>query len=265
MGFGRFANFFLRPTGYRLVRNRPPPPPAPRGPEYDEDGLWTTHDHSFADDPAFLDAYARGVRATGQDYGFRWRVHVALWAATAASRLPGDFVECGVNRGFVSSAVMRHLRWNSLSKTFWLLDTFRGMDARFVSDLEKAAGALDGNRERLASGFYVSGADSVRANFSEWERVRIVEGPVPDTLSQVDAPEVCYLHLDMNCAPPEIAAAEYFWPRLVPGALVLLDDYAYHGYRPQKLAMDAFARSKGVAVLALPTGQGLILKPPTGS
>jgi hypothetical protein len=41
----------------------------------------------------------------------------------------------------------------------------------------------------------------------------------------------------------------------------LLDDYAYAGYRSQKLAMDAFARSKSVQILSLPTGQGLMIKP----
>jgi hypothetical protein len=42
----------------------------------------------------------------------------------------------------------------------------------------------------------------------------------------------------------------------------LLDDYAYHGYRQQKLGMDRFAASRGVQVLSLPTGQGLLIKPP---
>ena len=46
----------------------------------------------------------------------------------------------------------------------------------------------------------------------------------------------------------------------MPGTVVLLDDYAYDGYRSQKLGMDAFARSKGVPILSLPTGQGLLLK-----
>jgi hypothetical protein len=101
----------------------------------------------------------------------------------------------------------------------------------------------------------------VRANFAQWPRARIVEGAIPETLGQVTARQVAYLHLDMNCAPPEVAALTYFWERLVAGAPVLLDDYAYRGYTPQKLAMDDFAHAHGVAVCALPTGQGLLMKP----
>ena len=64
----------------------------------------------------------------------------------------------------------------------------------------------------------------------------------------------------MNCAAPEIAALTRFWERLVVGAPVLLDDYAYDGYRHQKLAMDELAGRLGVPIASLPTGQGLLLK-----
>ena len=74
--------------------------------------------------------------------------------------------------------------------------------------------------------------------------------------------QVCYLSLDLNCAEPEIAAIRFFWDLLVPGAPVVLDDYGSLGYVPQKLAMDAFAAEVNVPVLTLPTGQGLIIKPP---
>jgi len=139
------------------------------GHTYDQDGLRSVHNHEFMDDPSFRKAYERGVRATGRDYEWHWRVHVGLWVATCASRLPGDFVECGVNRGFLSSAIMDYLEWDSLGKQFYLLDTFKGMDERFISAEDKAAGAVEKNRNNLASGFYTSRSDEVRANFSRVE------------------------------------------------------------------------------------------------
>ena len=75
------------------------------------------------------------------------------------------------------------------------------------------------------------------------------------------ATKISFLHIDMNSAAPEIAAGEYFWDKLAPSAPILLDDYAYPGFHDQKLAWDAFAEGKGVKVLSIPTGQGLILKP----
>lgn len=241
------------PFGFRIVRV---------GSDiYDRDGLRSVHAHDFLHDPAFLLAYERGVAAAGEDYGWYWRVHVGLWAASCASRIAGHFVECGVNRGFMASAIMRALDWDSLGKTFYLMDTFAGLDARFVSEAEKGAGALESSRRLLRNGFYVSGVESVRANFAEWRNVRIVVGAIPETLGQADAAAVAFLHLDMNCAPPEVAAAEHFWDRLTPGAFILMDDYGYSGFPAQRTALDDFARKRGVKVLSLPTGQGLIVKP----
>jgi hypothetical protein len=239
----------------------PEPPPPDRGPDlYDEDRLTTEHNHQFTRDPDFIRAYERGVRAEGTDHRWRWRVHMGLWAAATASRLPGDFVECGVNRGFLSSAIMESLEWDRLGKTFWLLDTFAGVDESMLSPQELAV-VREHNR-RLPDGYYVDGAASVIANFAEWSNVRIIEGSVPGTLAGVQSEQVAYLHIDMNSTVPEIAALDHFWPILVPGAVVLLDDYAYFSFELQYAAVNAWAAERDVAVASLPTGQGLIIRPP---
>lgn len=227
---------------------------------YDRDGLRSLHNHEFLDDPEFQRAYARGERA-GADYHWQWRVHIGLWAAHCASKLAGDFVECGVNRGFMSSAIMEYLDWDRTGRTFYLLDTFSGIDPRYITPEEADSGAMQRNEQLLQSGFYVKGVDAVRRNFAQWKNVRIIEGAIPETLSQIDSPRVAFLHLDMNCAPPEVAALEHLWGRLAPGAIVLFDDYAYDGYRPQKVALDALVRPWDVKIASLPTGQGLLLKP----
>ena len=116
----------------------------------------------------------------------------------------------------------------------------------------------------MASGFYVLGPRSVSRNFAQWRDVTIIEGPIPDTLSVGTGP-FAFLHLDLNCAPPEVAALHYFWPRLVAGAVVLLDEYGYAGHRQQKMAMDTAAESLGITVASLPTGQGLMIKPETSA
>ena len=227
---------------------------------YNQDGLTSIHNHEFMNDGEFVAAYRRGVAAAGIDYQWHWRVHVGLWAAYTASRLPGDFVECGVNKGFMSSSIMHYLNWDALGKTFYLLDTFKGIDERYVTPQELEGGVLEKNKKLIESGGYVQGSEAARKNFSEWRNTLIIEGVIPETLAAVRAERVAFLHIDLNCAPPEIAALNYFWDRLVVGACVLLDDYAYQGYREQKLAMDALVASKGARIMSLPTGQGLLIK-----
>lgn len=232
---------------------------------YDQDGLRSVHNHEFLDDPRFQRAYARGVQAVGYDYQWHWRVHVGLWAAAVAAKLPGDFAEFGVNRGFLSSAIMQLLDWNSTGRRFYLLDTFAGVDERYINDDDREIGVIERNQRDIDGGFYTFDVDSVRANFAEWPNAEVIVGPVPETLPQVRSDCFAFAHIDMNCAVPEVAAAEFLWPRLVPGGIILLDDYAYVGFRSQKLAMDRFGCDKGISVLSLPTGQGLIVKPPDPS
>jgi hypothetical protein len=55
---------------------------------------------------------------------------------------------------------------------------------------------------------------------------------------------------------PEIAAAEHFWDRLVPGGIIVLDDYGWRKQINQKIAFDRFADARKINVLSLPTGQG---------
>lgn len=238
----------LRPKNQYALKQEAPP-------TYNQDGLISFHNCSFMQDPSFIAAYQRGIQAAGQDYKCHWRVHVALWVAAHAVKLGGAFVECGVNRGFISSSVMRYLNWNSLNRNFYLFDTFCGFDPAALSLEEKEL-----NYMKKSKDYYTDCYKEAEQNFSEFKNVTLVRGSVPSTLTQVEIPKISYLSIDMNCVNPEIAAANYFWPKIIPGGMILLDDYAYGLSAIQKSAFDQFAREKSVSILSLPTGQGLIIK-----
>lgn len=221
---------------------------------YVQDGLATVHHCRFMADDAFMRAYRAG-QATGswRERDIHWRVHVACWAAQHAAELPGDWVECGVYRGGLAMAVAEYVHLERLDRTFYLVDSFGGLVAECISEEERRLGRRPGGYEDCSA--------EVRAAFARFPNVRVIQGVVPDILPAVDASSVAYLSLDMNCALPEVAAAEYFWDRIVSGGIILLDDYAYRGFEPQGAAFDAFAAARGVSVLNLPTGQGIIVKP----
>ncbi|MBA4358074.1 MAG: MtfD protein, partial [Desulfovibrio sp.] len=112
-----------------------------------------------------------------------------------------------------------------------------------------------------AKDYYTECYGAVQETFKGYPNVRVVQGIIPASLAQVTSEQVSYLSIDMNCVVPEIAAAEFFWDRLVSGAVMVLDDYGFELHEPQKRAFDAFAARRGVQVLSMPTGQGLIFKP----
>lgn len=253
MSFRTTFNKIIEPFGYTIQEKSKK--------IYDQDGLRSIHNHDFMTDPSFVKAYQRGTVAAGNDYLWHWRVHIGLWTAYSASKLAGDFVECGVNRGFLSSAIMEYLDWDAMGKTFYLLDTFCGLDDRYLSELDIQTGALEKNKRALENGFYADQAESVQANFSQWKHVQIIQGSIPETLSSVKTDRIAYLHLDMNCSPPEVASLNFFWEKLSPGAFVLLDDYAYIGHGSQKTALDDAVETKNSRIVSLPSGQGLLIKP----
>lgn len=224
-----------------------------RKPTYCGDGLITTHISDFLKDPLFLESYRLG-KATKSwgDSDLEWRAYVACWAASKGKSLDGDFVECGVNRGGLSRTVMHYIGFKQLtSRKFYLLDTFCGFPegTRFLPA---------GPNVNEYSECY----EDVVQTFREFSNVVLIRGEVPATLHRVVSDRICYLSLDMNSAEPEVATAEFFWDKLVSGAVILLDDYGYsEAYRRQKEAIDKFAQLRGVQVLLLPTGQGLIIRP----
>ncbi len=100
----------------------------------------------------------------------------------------------------------------------------------------------------------------VQHKFKDYPQVRLVKGLVPDTFQGNSPQRICYLHIDMNQATAEIAALDNLFDRVVPGGMVILDDYEWASYRPQKLAEDNWFDARGYRVMPLPTGQGLVIK-----
>lgn len=228
-------------------------PPKPRV-TYNQDGLTTVHNTGFMYDADFKKAEAAGA-ATGSWSKVHWRVHTILWAANQCLQVEGDFVECGTNKGGFARAIVEYLDLAKANKSFYLLDTFEGLADELLSDKEKAAG----KKEHFANEYRDCYAQVVQT-FKDFPFVKIIKGMVPGTLSRVAAGKVAFLSIDMNCIAPEIAALNYFWEKLSKGGIIVLDDYAYVTCDLQYEAHNAWAAGKGIKILTLPTGQGLIVK-----
>lgn len=227
---------------------------------YVGDGFATHHNAACLTEPEFVRAYKKGIESGhkiggGGDLHIEWRVYLYCWAAWHASKLEGDFVECGVNTGIFSLAAMTYIDFNRLDKNFYLFDTYCGIPEDQFTAAERAIGL-----DRAHDGSYEECFELAKKNFSPFARAKLVRGRVPETLGTVEIEKICYLAIDMNSVAPEIAAAEYFWPKLVSGGVIMLDDYGWLHHVNQKIAFDEFAHARGVKVLNLPTGQGMIFK-----
>ena len=217
---------------------------------YNQDGLITMHGVAFAEEPRFQEAYA-AAKATDSWFGgdLQWRMHVLVWAAASALKVKGDFVECGTNRGGSALMLLKYLGAELATRPFHLFDTFRGLDSKL---------SLKHELEHYGHLYPECYAQAVQ-QFRPYPNVRVVRGSVPDTLLGAGIDQVAFLHLDLNAAAPERAALEHFWPRMARGGVVVLDDYNWVFCKSQKDILDEYARSIGRQILALPTGQGLLI------
>ncbi len=226
---------------------------------YHQDGLATQHNADFMRDPRFSAAYQAGMENGNPSTRVEWRVHIALWCATQALQLDGDFVECGVHTGILSGAVMTWLDFAKQEKRrFFLFDTWAGIPVEQMSAAEKPGGEHMNRKYQNGDALHAD----VLKKFSRWPNAVVVRGRVPESLDAMrDHHKVAYASIDLNVTEAEMSAIEFLWPRMVSGGFVLLDDYGWAPHIHQKHAWDAWAARTGVMILALPTGQALIRKP----
>jgi hypothetical protein len=222
---------------------------------YKADGVITSNNVDFIEDEKFKAAY-KTAEATQPWVGFNmpWRTYIVCSLAELVKKLPGDFVECGVNTGAYSRAVIDYIDFNSLNKIFYLLDTYQGLvpNQITVEEHKNGIGTYLNN--------YKNVYDQVLKTFEPFN-TKVIKGPVPDTLPQCDTKQICYLSIDMNVVEPEIAAANYFWDKIVSGGVMILDDYGFPKHKLQKIAFDKFVKEKGVNLIYIPTGQAIVFKP----
>ena len=234
--------FLIRPrminTGGRPIRHFP-------------DGLWTYAGNSFDNDPRFHAAWSRIHEHVGNIRAIDWRLHIVFALADYCSNLDGDFVECGTYTGINAHGLIAYLGFGALDKDMYLLDTWTGLSEQALFDFEKDR----------AIRCYEDCFQEVKETFADTPNVHLIQGLIPDTLEDVEWGPIAFLHLDMNCTFPEKAALEFFWEKIVAGGVVISDDYGHPGYEEQKQMYEDFATSKGLTVLSLPTGTGVLFKP----
>ena len=102
--------------------------------------------------------------------------------------------------------------------------------------------------------------ERVQLRFRALDNVSVVRGKLPHVLSETTPRRIAFLHVDMNNAEAELGALEVLFDRISPGGMIVFDDYGWTGDRTQKHAADTFLRQRSLAVLELPTRQGLVVK-----
>jgi hypothetical protein len=210
------------------------------------DNLFTfSKNLSFLSDAEFMRAYSAHA-TTDIEKGIIWRIATVAWAARNGMRLEGDFVECACYKGVTARIVCDYVNFGAQpDRKYFLYDLFEHDSSMPHHNMPEHSKTL---------------FDQVKQRFADLPNVVVTQGRVPDSLAQAAPEKIAFMHLDLNNVDAEIGALEVLFDRMVPGAIMILDDYGWLGYRAQKLAEDPWLEARGYRVLELPTGQGMLVK-----
>jgi hypothetical protein len=153
------------------------------------------------------------------------------------SRLTGAIVECGVWRGGSAlAACLTMLESGRRDREVWLYDTFEGMTAPTGPDVDfvgRSAQRLlsDADRNDEASIWCCSQIDEVTqllqsSGYPE-SLLRFVVGPVESTIPDQIPDEIALLRLDTDWYESTRHELTHLLPRLVPGGVLIVDDYGH--------------------------------------
>jgi len=221
--------------------------------DYYGDGLATSHYSPFLSDHAWDALYQRMV---AQWYerpdDMRWRMWILTRSAQQCAALSGSFVEFGVYRAGCAFMILSTTDLRQ-DQQFFLFDTFVGIPPTNLTQSE----AQHGFAGRLAD----TSAAYVADYLQTWSaHIAIVEGDIFETLPQTETGPIAFCHMDLNASAPTRRALDYLYARLIPGGMVVFDDYGSTGYPAQRAVLNAFFADKPERLIALPTQQALLVK-----
>lgn len=155
----------------------------------------------------------------------------------------GDIAECGVFQGHSLISMAVYLRQQKISKMLYGFDSFEGFAGSVVNDLAlggtnpewKRPGAMNETSLNLVL---------VKAQRFGLINIKLVKGFFESTLPVYSGHTFSLVHLDCDTYDAYKECVSFFYPRLSPGGVILLDEYNDPPWPGCNKAIDEFLRGK---------------------
>jgi hypothetical protein len=195
----------------------------------------------FGDEQFFRDLYAFDSHDLAADRKYTLRQLLSL-----VDHVPGDTAECGVYLGASSWFICDH--FHGSDRTHHAFDSFEG--------LSEPSG-LDGSYWK--AGDLNSPEEHARAVLSPFD-ARVYKGWLPDRFGEVADRTFAFVHVDVDLYEPTRHAVEFFYPRMAPGGIILLDDHGFTTCPGATRAVEEYMADRPEPIVLLTTGQAMILR-----
>lgn len=163
--------------------------------------------------------------------------------AKAQSSREGSLAEVGVYRG-ASARLICEVKGD---KPLHLFDTFEG--------LPKSAPEDRGIHKEHQ---YAVRLEEVQEYLKKFPNVHFHKGLFPDSAKDVPEQQYSFAHFDVDLYEGTKACLQYFYPRMIPGGIMISHDYGL--LAGVEKAFDEFFQDKPEKIIDLPTTQCMVIK-----
>lgn len=147
--------------------------------------------------------------------------------------LPGDAAEIGVYRGDSAAVICEALP----GSTVWLFDTFRGFTDGMLGTVPEDSHWTGSWRNMWRD----TSVEIVEKRLNGHANRKIIAGAFPKSAFGL-SPQLRFAHIDVDVYPSTLAALQWAWPLLVPGGIIIDDDYGNQSCGGARRAVDEFCR-----------------------
>lgn len=175
--------------------------------------------------------YSHGLLLTRSrpKWGRRLRFMSMLQYAASTLELPGEVAECGCARGLsafcISALTKITVDPKYAGAGFHIFDSFEGLSEPQPED------DPGNNNPNMIAGKFKFTVETVKKHLQAFPEISYHPGWIPDRFPEVADKKFRFLNLDVDLYQPTKDAVLFFYPRLVPGGLIVCDDYNWIGAR----------------------------------
>lgn len=180
--------------------------------------------------------------------------------------LDGPRIECGVWMGLSSLMLAKIAQSRDQSfdgKGYYIVDSFEGLSDLAEADAIEIKHLSTGEKEPIYS--VPAGHFSVPLRYikeivmADFPNTSINKGWVPGVLSDLPDANWSFVHIDVDLYEPTRDCLNYFLPRLVPGGVIINDDFGSDLFPGGGSSWKEIMEDKRLSYVVLDTGQAVYI------
>lgn len=186
----------------------------------------------------------------------RERLRNLLELFNNAPQQGADLAECGCGAGlstYMLCSAEKHRNNAFLGEGMHVFDSFQGLSEPGLEDAVTVDHPEHGGLSNMSrKGNFAASLTDVLEHLHDFPEVVFHPGWIPERFNEVNEERFRFVHVDVDLYQPTLDAFRFFYPRLVPGGVIVSDD----GNWPGALrGIREFAEENRLMSQQTPTGQ----------